>query len=343
MWMGEREPGDAAGLALHCRAGSSAALRTAAGDRVRLSPAIVRVVVTGSSGMVGSVLSERLIEEGHDVVPVDRAPNPWNTDLDVATRLIDLLEAPAGYDLPSGIDVVVHCAANARVHELVLEPLLARENYDTSFHALEFARSQDAHFIFTSSREVYGNQGRERYDETQVDAAWLESPYAASKLATEDLTRAYGRAYGTRSTIVRLSNVYGRHDTSERFVPVAIRRAMAGASLAIFGAEKRLDFTYVDDSVDGLVAVIERLTTVEGEVLNIASGHAETLIDAAESIATLLERPLPLKIEPPRAGEVIAYEADITKARGLLEYEPRFRLSEGLVETVRWHLDRGYP
>lgn len=297
----------------------------------------MQVVVTGSSGMVGSVLCQRLAAEGHTVIPVDREPNRWDAALDAHTRRVDLLGAPDGYPLPAdGVDVVVHCAANARVHDLVVRPLLARENIDTCFHALEYARRCGAHFVFTSSREVYGNQGREQYGEDDIVIGAMESPYAASKLAGEALVLAYRRSYGMATTIVRLSNVYGRHDLSDRFVPLAIRRALAGQELTIFGRDKRLDFTYIDDTIAGLVRLIDRLPRVDGATLNISSGRAHSLEEAAQLVSRELDLPLALGFGESRVGEVTHYRADLTRAGTLLGYEPAWSLADGIRETVRW-------
>lgn len=304
----------------------------------------MRVVVTGSAGMIGSVLSESLLEGGHEVIPVDRRPNEWSDSLEAITRRIDLLHDPRDYDLPlTGVDAVVHCAANARVHDLVLHPEQARENFDSCFNALEYARRTGAHFVFTSSREVYGNQGLGRYGEDDVDAEAIESPYAATKLAGEQLIRSYGRVYGQPFTIVRLSNVYGRNDLSDRFVPIAVQHALTGHELPIYGREKRLDFTYIDDTIGGLNAVLARLDSANGEVFNLATGSASTLEEVATRIASLLERDLPLSFEQTRPGEVISYEADISRACDRLDYRPRYALDEGLALAIEWYMARFTP
>jgi UDP-glucose 4-epimerase len=295
--------------------------------------------------MIGTALCEHLHLRGDEVMPVDRAPNIWNPRVNADTRRIDLLDPPEGYDLPrAGVDVVVHCAAHARVHDLVVDPLRAFENIQTCAHALEFARRAGAHFIFTSSREVYGNQEAGTFSEEQATLAHVESPYAASKLAGEALVQSYQRVYGMPATVVRLSNVYGRYDLSDRFIPTCARAALFGSTLTIYGREKRLDFTYLDDVIAGLMAVVKRGSRGVGEVINIASGWATSLQAAAQIFGHAFDREMTIEVEPSRPGEVVSFEADISKAARLLGYRPSHTLHTASPLAAQWYrqqLERG--
>ncbi len=297
----------------------------------------MRFMITGSSGMIGSLLVERLLDAGHDVIPVDRRPNIWNDRIDAVTVHTDLLDADAVRSLPVRIDWVVHLAANARVHDLVVDPTGARENMVTAFNAFEQARRAGAFCVFASSREVYGNQRRGRYGETDVDLEYIESPYAASKLAGEVLLRSYGRAYGMSHAIVRFSNVYGRNDTSNRFVPVVFRSLLEGRPITIYGREKSLDFTYIEDTLNGLQLIFDSPSIADGRVFNLSRGERFGLIKAAEMIAEIVGYPLDLRIEDTRPGEVTQYEGDISLARDLLGYNPQVDLWEGLRRSAIWY------
>jgi UDP-glucose 4-epimerase len=288
--------------------------------------------------MIGTALVERFYAAGHDAVPVDRVRNRWSAYIDAETRPIDLLQPPQSYDLPpSSVDVVVHCAANARVHDLALRPGRALENIMTCGHALEYARLAGARFVFTSSREIYGNQERPQHSEEDATLDRVEGPYAASKLAGEALVQSYRRVYGMPATILRLSNVYGRYDLSERFIPACVKAALTGSVLTIYGQEKRLDFTYVDDVLDVLQTVTEQDSKVAGEVFNVATGHAFSLVEAAELVAQTLEREIRMSFEPARLGEVTTYEADISKAAQQLGYEPKYTLPSALPLAMDWY------
>jgi UDP-glucose 4-epimerase len=168
----------------------------------------LRVLVTGTSGQIGTNLALRLKQEGHEVVAVDKRPNPWTDELE--TELRDLA---AGLEDIGHVDVVVHLAAHAKVHELVEHPKRALENMTMTFNVLEFARASHVPVIFSSSREVYGDVRRfEGYGESTADFAFTESTYSASKIAGEALIYSYARCYALPYLVFRFSNVYGRYD-----------------------------------------------------------------------------------------------------------------------------------
>lgn len=117
------------------------------------------VLVTGASGMIGTVLVDRLLAEGYDVTGVDKVSNEWEGSVDGATITADLCESDELARLPTDVDIVVHLAANARVHRLVKNPKRARDNFEMTFNVLEYVRDNDVpRVLFGSSREVYGNR-----------------------------------------------------------------------------------------------------------------------------------------------------------------------------------------
>ena len=306
----------------------------------------MRVLITGSSGQIGTNLALRLLEEGHFVFGVDKRQNIWT---DRFPYLLQDLSAPfANYkggigwvDYPQ-VDVVVHLAANAKVHQLVQEPHRAMENIQITYNVLEYCRQNEVPIIFSSSREVYGDIHRYITDERQADFAFTESTYSASKIAGEALIYSYARCYGLRYLIFRLSNVYGRYDNDiermERVIPLFIRKISRGEPITIYGRDKVLDFTYIDDCTEGLYRGIQWLMPkeVQGETINLAHGEGHTLLEMAELIGEAVERKPDITIAPVRLGEVTHYVADITKARKLLGYEPQTSLEQGIPQAVAW-------
>ena len=125
----------------------------------------------------------------------------------------------------------------------------------------------------------------------------------------------------------------------ERVIPLFIRSMRQGEPVTVYGREKTLDFTYVDDCVDGIVAGIERLTAgrVVNHTINLAYGQGNTLVHMAELVAQALGVPPRIEVEPSkRVGEVTRYIADISRAVELLEYQPRVPLAEGIRRAVAW-------
>lgn len=307
----------------------------------------MHILITGSSGQIGTNLALRLLDMGHRVFGIDKRVNTWT---DRVTTLLQDLAAPYR-DFAGGIgsvpyprcDIVVHLAANAKVHELVQHPHRAMENISLTFNVLEYCRHNRLPIIFSSSREVYGDIHRYITEEQHADFSFTESPYSASKVAGEALVYSYARCYGLPYLVFRFSNVYGRYDNDiermERVIPLFIRKMRHGEPVTVYGQEKTLDFTYVDDCVDGIVAGIERLSSgrVANQTINLAYGHGNTLVRMAELIAEALRVPPRIEIEPAkRVGEVTRYIADISKAVELLDYQPKVPLDEGIRRAVAW-------
>jgi UDP-glucuronate 4-epimerase len=309
----------------------------------------MRILITGSSGQIGTNLALRLMDAGHFVYGIDIRPNPWTDKL--PTLLQDLSipyqthENGIGYiEYPKDLDVVVHFAAHAKVHELVVSPYRALENVIMTYNVLEFCRQNKLPIIFSSSREVYGDIHRYITDETEANFSFTESPYSASKISGEALIYSYAQCYGLRYLVFRFSNVYGRYDNDiermERVIPLFIRKISNQEPIVVYGEKKVLDFTYVDDCVSGVTSGIERLTAglVENQTINLAYGEGNSLVMMAEYIAEALDVPLDMTIEPSRVGEVTHYVADISKAREMLGYVPQIALRDGIHKTVEWSL-----
>jgi nucleoside-diphosphate-sugar epimerase len=308
----------------------------------------MRILLTGSSGQIGTNLALRLLGEGHFVFGVDKRPNPWTKEFD--TLLQDLSGQYAAFygginnvEYPE-VDLVVHLAAHAKVHQLVKQPHRALENVMMTFNMLEYCRALELPLVFSSTREVYGDVHRfDEYGEATADFAYTESPYSGSKIASEAFVYAYARCYGLRYLVFRFSNVYGRYDNDlqrmERVIPLFIHQLGRGEPITVFGGDdKVLDFTYIDDCIDGIARGIERLSSgkVTNETINLAFGEGNTLVRAAELIAGELGVTPEINRAPSLLGEVTRYVADIRKARELLDWQPSTPLDQGIPKAVAW-------
>ncbi len=308
----------------------------------------MRVLLTGSSGQIGTNLAERLVADGHDVFGVDKRQNTWTDGFryllqDLAGHYAPFPGGINGVEYPEA-DVVVHLAAHAKVHQLVRQPRRALENAVMTFNVLEYARQSGIPIVFSSSREVYGDVHRfEEYGEQVADFAFTESTYSASKIAGEAFVYSYARCYGLPYIVFRFSNVYGRYDNDlqrmVRVIPLFIHSMLRDEPITIYGGhEKTLDFTYVDDCVDGIVRGLEKLVAgrVVNQTINLAYGEGNTLVHCAERIAAELDVEPRMTMAPSLLGEVTHYVADLSKARELLGYHPQVPLDEGLARAVEW-------
>jgi UDP-glucose 4-epimerase len=301
----------------------------------------MKILVTGSSGTIGTRLCETLLIQGYEVIGVDWLPNKWNPQINALTKILDLRDESAVEAQSSKLkaDAIIHLAANARVYELVEDPGRARDNMLTLFNALELARKNGIkRFFFAGSREGYGNIQVDKLTEDLVRVENCESPYTASKVGGEALVHAYTRCYGIDHVIIRFSNVYGAYDDSVRVVPQFFRQARANETLKVFGKDKCLDFTYIDDAVDGVIRALEKFDVVKNDTYNLAFGEGNTILKLAETIIALVGSKSKIELGQSRTGEVIRYVADISKAQKAFGYAPKTPFSEGVKKAVEWYL-----
>jgi len=296
------------------------------------------------------------MDEGHSVFGVDKRVNTWTDRFryilqDLSSNYPPYEKGIGGVEYPE-VDIVVHLAAHAKVHELVRYPHRAMENITMTYNVLEYCRLARLPIVFSSSREVYGDIHRYIADENLRPAtmgestahfAYTESPYSASKIASEALIYSYARCYALKYIVFRFSNVYGRYDNDiermERVIPLFIRRIAHDEPITIYGENKVLDFTYVDDCVSGIAAGVDALHEgrVENQTINLAYGQGNSLIKMAQYVGQAVGKEPRITIAPAQLGEVTHYVADITKARQLLEYNPKVPLEEGIRRTVEWN------
>jgi UDP-glucose 4-epimerase len=298
-----------------------------------------KILITGSSGTIGTRLGEKLLNLGYEIIGVDWKINKWHRNLEKRTIHLDLRNKNLVFKkLPKKVDLIIHLAANARVYELVKNTDLARDNMITTYNILEYARiNKIKNIIFASSREVYGNTKKAEHKEEDVRIENCESPYSASKISGEALIHSYHKCFGINYVIIRFSNVYGMYDESDRVIPLFIRKSKNDEPLIIFGKDKILDFTYIDDAVEGVIKVIQRFNKVKNNIFNIATGKGTKILFVAQLIKKFLNSKSRIIIKQNRPGEVVKYIADISKAKKLLNYKPRIDIIEGIKKTIKWY------
>ena len=317
----------------------------------------MKVLITGSSGEIGTNTCLKLKKTGHEVFGIDKRKNNWTKDFDylmwdLSQKFSDFKKGFGDAKIPFTPEVVVHFAANAKVHELVENPSRAMDNIQITFNVIEYCRQNNVPIIFSSSREVYGdihrfNTNELITDEKKADFKFTESPYSASKISGEALIYSYAKCYALPYIIFRFSNVYGRFDNDlermERVIPLFINKINKEKPIIVYGKNKILDFTYVDDCVDGICSGIEKLVSgkIKNETINLAYGKGQSLLDLVSYIENNLEKKAKVSISKTQVGEVSYYIADISKAKKLLDYNPKTPLSEGIKKTINWWKERG--
>lgn len=301
----------------------------------------MKILVTGSSGTIGTRLCEKLLSAGHEVIGADWNVCKWNEEVENLRIDIDLRHKDECDTLPTDSDLIIHLAANARVYELVEHPERAMDNFIDTFNILEHARKNGIkRMMFASSRETYGNihlpEG-EKYTEDKAHFMTCESPYTASKIGGEALFEAYKRCYQIDTIIFRFSNVYGMYDDSIRVVPLFYRQAKAGETLKVFGKDKCLDFTYIDDCVDGIMLAVENFESAKNDTYNLAFGEGTTIMHLAEKVVELLGSSSTIEATNSRTGEVTHYIADISKAKKAFGYNPKTNFEDGIRKSMEWY------
>jgi UDP-glucuronate 4-epimerase len=153
---------------------------------------------------------------------------------------------------------------------------------------------------------------------------------------------AYARCYDLPYIVFRLSNVYGRYDNDlrrmERVIPLFISKIRNEEAITVFGAEKVIDFTHVDDCVDGIVSGMDRLIDgrVRNQTFNLAFGEGHSLLKMVEYLGDALVREPQVILALPRVGEITRYVANLEKARALLDFSPKVPLRDGVRRAVAW-------
>lgn len=291
---------------------------------------MVRVLITGACGAIGTALLDHLKDTDYEVIGVDKNTADWEHDYHVQQH--DLTKEQP---LPAA-DVIVHLAAHSQVQPLIEKPELAVENVKTTERVLRHASDQNATVILASSREVYGSAVQPTEQPIDVEAT---NPYGASKIASEAFSSAYERCFDVDVITLRFANVYGPHDSNPRVVPIFVTLGLDGEELSVFGDSKILDFVYMGDVVEMLEYTVKHRESLVGSTINIGSGTGTSLSTLAERIVDLIDDCPGYRIEGNRQGDTQKYVTNIEKAQALLDYDPT-PLKKGLPCTIDWYRDR---
>ena len=313
-----------------------------------------KILVTGADGFIGSHLTERLAQKGHRVraFVYYNSFNSWGWLEGVESRVRRKLDIVSGdvRDLQSvehavkGCDVVLHLAALIAIPYSYHAPdSYVETNVRGTLNILQAARRFGVQkVVHTSTSEVYGNA---RFTPIREDHPLQpQSPYAATKIAADQLALSFFHSYGTPVAVLRPFNTYGPRQSARAVIPTIITQIASGRrSLRLGALTPTRDFSYIDDTVNAFVATAASDAAL-GQVVHTGSGHEISIGETAREIARILRVSVRIEADRerlrPEKSEVWRLLADNTKAREVIGWKPAYAgregFKKGLTKTIQW-------
>jgi dTDP-glucose 4,6-dehydratase len=315
-----------------------------------------RVVITGAAGFIGSHLSETLLDRGYDVIGIDNLLTGDTANIaHLANRGLAPSDAPAGskgdftfikHDVTNYIYVegpvhyVLHWASPASPLDYLELPIPTLKVGALGTHkALGLAKAKDATFVLASTSEVYGDPLEHPQKESywgNVNPVGPRGVYDEAKRFAEAMTMAYHRYHGLNTKIVRIFNTYGPRMrlNDGRAVPAFMSQALRNEDVTVFGdGTQTRSFTYITDLVDGIIRL---MLSNENDPVNIGNPREITIEEIARTIISMTGAKSRIVYRPLPTDDPKVRQPDITRARTLLQWQPKVQLEEGLVQTIKY-------
>ncbi len=317
----------------------------------------MRVLVTGGAGFIGSHLVESLVGSGHEVVVMDDfndfySPAIKRANLAAVAGRVEISETDirdesavdAVFQRSGPFDQIVHLAARAGVRPSIVEPRLYLDtNIGGTFNLLECARKHGVpKFVLASSSSVYGVTKTVPFSE-DISISQTISPYAATKMACEQLCSNYAHLYGMQVVALRFFTVYGPRQRPDLAIHKFTRNIWEGKTIDQYGdGTTRRDYTYVDDIIQGVRAAMDHHGK-PFDIFNLGESETTQLRDLIAKIEEALGRKASIRLLPEQPGDVPLTCADISKARRVLGYQPTTPIAVGIPKFVEWFLAEVAP
>jgi len=306
------------------------------------------ILITGAGGFIGSHLVELCVNEGYVVKAFVRynSMNHWRwletvsckDDIEVITG--DIRDYDSVYSAGKGCDTVFHLAALIGIPYSYVSPLAyIRTNIEGTYNVLQAARElKFENILSTSTSETYGTAQYVPINEDHP--LYGQSPYSATKIGADHLALSFFRAFGLPIKIVRPFNTYGPRQSARAIIPTIITQLLRGTGKIKLGnCTPTRDFTYVEDTVRGFMAIAKSEALV-GEVVNIGTNSEVSIGDLARLIASLMDKEMEIIEDTerirPEESEVERLLCDNTKILNMTDWEPQYNLEKGLMETIPW-------
>jgi UDP-glucuronate 4-epimerase len=315
-------------------------------------------LITGGAGFIGSHLVATLLGLGHHITVVDDFNDYYNPALKHANlapvkQHSNLSVYPMDIRDEAGLQSVfalhatdwhtggiVHLAARAGVRPSLQDPqLYCQTNITGTLNLLELARQfKVPRFVLASSSSVYGDSPQSVPFHEKLDVSRPISPYAASKVAAENLLYTYQHLYGIQAVALRFFTVYGPSQRPDLAIHKFTDRIYHDQPIAMFGdGSTRRDYTYIDDIIQGVLAAMA-YNANPFDIFNLGESQTTSLIDLIASIEQALGKTAIIERHPLQLGDVPITYANIDKARHLLGYQPTTPIAQGIPKFVDWYL-----
>ena len=306
-------------------------------------------LVTGGAGFIGSNLCEAITDMGYRVRCLDNLSTGKQENVDFLSDREnytfikgDIRDLDTCMEACKGVDFVLNQAAWGSVPRSIEMPLLYEEiNIRGTLNMMEAARQQGVKkFVFASSSSVYGDHPV--LPKVEGQEGNLLSPYALTKHVAEEYGKLYKKLYGLDTYGMRYFNVFGRRQDPDgayaAVIPKFIRQLLHGEVPTINGDGKQSrDFTYIDNVIEANLKACLAPSEAAGQAFNIAYGGREYLIDIYYDLCKALDKQVEPNFGPDRAGDIKHSNADISKARKLLGYDPDYDFAKGIALAIDWY------
>lgn len=309
----------------------------------------MKIVVTGAAGFIGSHLSERLTDLGHEVVGIDIFSKYYSPQLkelnakDLEAKKIRVvrkdLASDSLDDVMQNTDAVFHLAAQPGISATTPFEDYLRNNFVATHNLLESVMKVDLKmFINIATSSVYGAHAVG--DETSIPQP--TSYYGVTKLAAEQLVLSYNRERKLPASSARLFSVYGERERPEKLYPKLINAILNEKPFTLYegSREHRRSYTYVGDIIDGLILIMENFEKCNGEIFNLGTEHSISTGEGMDIIEELLGKKAIIDNRPRRPGDQKETHANIDKARRILGYNPDTAAQKGLEKEVNWFKEK---
>jgi len=308
-----------------------------------------KIIITGACGFIGSHLTELLVSEGFKVTAFDRYNNNqdygWLNNSkykkDINFVLGDIRDFDSVNNAIKNHDTVIHLAALIGIPYSYVSPLAyIKTNVEGTYNVLEATKNQNLQqAIITSTSETYGSAEYVPIDEKHRKIG--QSPYAASKIAADQLAISYYQSFNLPIKILRPFNTYGPRQSTRAIIPTIIKQILNNKNkkISLGNTFPTRDFTYVKDTCNAFKKIIQSKKGF-GEEINIGSGEEISVLDLSKKISKLLNHNIKIIVDKKRTrrkkSEVDRLCCDSKKIYQLVEWTPKYNMKKGLQETINW-------